>query len=500
ASAIEILSGGTRVGYFDSLEPEIYGLWAVAKDFVNQGSLVARGGGVLTLDGESGTAPTWANEGTFAVDGGTLNLGGRFTMDRLGTFTRSGGTVNITGVLDNAGRTLALPAGTGEWQLMRGTIRGGRIEAMSGTSLVVRVRTANANIYDDFGTLDGVELATDLRVGWPPVGTYTATEMTGRLVVANGLRLDGGRILLGDSLGAGRGTLALLGGTQAVTGTGEIVMGKSDYNTIDIGGDANARVGSPSGSVTIGSGVTIRGASGRFTSDYSRPGRLVNEGLIAADGATPFSSDLAYESPRLIDATAGTVYTNNYGIGTPIDTSGAANPLPPAAYTTFGSSQWSRPMAYVLDGFVAGAVYRVRLHFVELNYSSPGYRRLDVDINGVRKLDDFDLFTAAGGNNKAIDREFDVVADASGRIRVVLATRNGTPAVVSAIEVFDAGVRVVGIDVGSRAGGFQIETAAFENRGRIAIPTDGSVNLRPGWSSGPGGRIDLTGGKLLLGG
>ncbi len=60
-----------------------------------------------------------------------MNLGGTFALADLGTFNRSGGKVylgyNLSGVLNNAGTTLALDDATGSWVLNGGTIRGGTI-------------------------------------------------------------------------------------------------------------------------------------------------------------------------------------------------------------------------------------------------------------------------------------------------------------------------------------------------------------------------------------
>ena len=52
--------------------------------------------------------------------------------------------------------------------------------------------------------------------------------------------------------------------------------------------------------------------------------------------------------------------------------------------------------------------YRVTLHFAELVFSEAGRRVFDVTAEGATKLDDLDVYVAAGGANRALTRTFDV--------------------------------------------------------------------------------------------
>ncbi len=78
----------------------------------NQGTLDdVASGAVLTIGGTD-----WTNDGTIAMSGTTLNLGGTFTEASLGTIQRdpnAPGTVNITGTLELTGQTL--PSSVGTW-------------------------------------------------------------------------------------------------------------------------------------------------------------------------------------------------------------------------------------------------------------------------------------------------------------------------------------------------------------------------------------------------
>ena len=103
-----------------------------------------------------------------------MNLGGAFTWAALGTFTRSGGTVNLTGTLDNRGRTLALDATTGSWQLAGGTLQGGNYVSSGGAELV---------FTSSGGTLDGVTANADLNLasGYAYVTNGLVLNATARL-------------------------------------------------------------------------------------------------------------------------------------------------------------------------------------------------------------------------------------------------------------------------------------------------------------------------------
>jgi GH43 family beta-xylosidase len=123
-----------------------------------------------------------------------------------------------------------------------------------------------------------------------------------------------------------------------------------------------------------------------------------------------------------------------------VTTAGVADPAPATAYQ---SERYSWPalgdFRYTFNGLAAGAVYRLRLHFAEIHYAAINQRRFDVDVNGVKVLDDFDKVAAAGGPNKAVVREFTATADALGRVDVrfsqgAVSGVDGNPT-VSALEL-----------------------------------------------------------------
>jgi hypothetical protein len=246
--------------------------------FVNQGTLSALNGGTLNVAGNwsnvsganiTATASTlglgssgytWSNAGSITATNSTVNLDGNFSQAGLGTFTRSGGTVNLNGVVTG---DLSLDAASGSWNLTGGQLRNGALSTTGGAALQV-----------SSGTFSSMSVT--------PGSTVNVTGTNGAsLNMVNGLTLNG-TINVGKADGSWYGQVyfGAAGATAgALTGSGAIVLGpygsnNTIYNYSDQLGSA--------GTLTIGSGITIHGHSGRIINNYAT-GAIVNQGIIAAD-------------------------------------------------------------------------------------------------------------------------------------------------------------------------------------------------------------------------
>ena len=62
----------------------------------------------------------------------------------------------------------------------------------------------------------------------------------------------------------------------------------------------------------------------------------------------------------------------------------------------------------------------MRLHFAELYWTAGGKRKFGVAINGTAVLSNFDIYVAAGGQYKAVVKEFTAAANSSGQIVIKL--------------------------------------------------------------------------------
>src|SRR6202012_6266629 len=101
---------------------------------------------------------------------------------------------------------------------------------------------------------------------------------------------------------------------------------------------------------------------------------------------------------------------NAFSSSAGINLSAAANAAPAAVYQ---SCRWAPAFSYMIPGLTAGGHYTVRLHFAELTWTAPGQRKFNVAINGTNVLSGFDIYAAAGGQNKAVTEQFTATASAA---------------------------------------------------------------------------------------
>ena len=94
------------------------------------------------------------------------------------------------------------------------------------------------------------------------------------------------------------------------------------------------------------------------------------------------------------------------------------NPAPEAVY----QSQRFGNFTYTIPGYTAGSNHTVVLYFDEFYWTAAGKRVFNVSINGTQVLANFDVFAAAGGEFKAIDKTFTATANGSGQIVIVFTT------------------------------------------------------------------------------
>jgi hypothetical protein len=138
------------------------------------------------------------------------------------------------------------------------------------------------------------------------------------------------------------------------------------------------------------------------------PARNTNEMSINCGGGAPGFFRFGDMSPRFVgdcDFNGGSTEASQDAI----DVS-APNSAPAAVYQTerWGSCSYTIPVGK--DG-----TRTVRLHFVEVRFE-PGQRRFNVEINGKRVLDNFDI-AAEAGKDKTLVKEFrDIAPDAAGNI------------------------------------------------------------------------------------
>ncbi|MEA3177592.1 MAG: large repetitive protein [Gammaproteobacteria bacterium] len=134
----------------------------------------------------------------------------------------------------------------------------------------------------------------------------------------------------------------------------------------------------------------------------------------------PFAADAGFTASNVFSSSAG------------IDTSAAVSPAPQAVYQTV---RWAPSFNYTMGGLTPGASYLVRLHFAELSFNATGQRVFNVALNGTTVLSNFDLFAAAGGQNKAVIEEFNTTANGAGQIAIAFTKGPADNPEIAAIQV-----------------------------------------------------------------
>lgn len=99
-----------------------------------------------------------------------------------------------------------------------------------------------------------------------------------------------------------------------------------------------------------------------------------------------------------------------------VDISGVTDPAPEQVYQTQRVGTGVGSFGYFIPGLIPGATYKLRLHFAEGFFKTPGNRAFNVAIDGQVVLNNFDIVAAAGAANKAVIEEFSVNANRYGLV------------------------------------------------------------------------------------
>jgi hypothetical protein len=378
------------------------------------------------------------------------------------TITFSSGTTEIHSLLS-----------LDPFQITGGTLTAGKSIEVDNTFVIAGGTLKNTLVTPGSGgqgitfsnrgaTLDNVTSGANLDL---------STNSGASVNVLNNLTLNQATIYLGNAVGTTYGDLFLNGGTLG--GTGTVLFGRSSNNFLEQGSG---------GTFTIGPNITIRGGSGTIDSS----GAIVNQGTIVADdGGGSWSFDHGYNSPSDTTST-----------GSAIDTSGVTNPAPQEVYQT---AREYPSFSYVLTGLTAGTSYTLRLHFADFESFFAGERLFNVSVNGTQVLSNFDIYAAAGGQDKAVVENVPVAADANGRFTINFNGVNNW-AWVNGIEVDDsAGNIVKAINAGLLPGGpLTINSNNFINQGTVSVSNGETLSLNGAWTNSSGATISANGATLDL--
>ena len=180
--------------------------------------------------------------------------------------------------------------------------------------------------------------------------------------------------------------------------------------------DGNVSAGSTyyyevSGSNSVGEGP----ASAEVNITPDAQGVLINCGSTSTYGL--FVADTNYSG--------GTMSTH----ANAIDLSGVTNPAPAGVYQSYRLGNVAYNLANLPDRPLT-----VRLHFCETYFDAAGARVFSAYINGAQVITNLDIWTAAGGKNKALIREFPATLNGSNTL-VISFNASVNSAAINGIEV-----------------------------------------------------------------
>ena len=276
-----------------------------------EGNTVLSVGSGIAVSGENGTVgqaylaggtQTLANNGSIqaTVGGGTVALAAGLTQNSALLGAANGGTLRLDGEVNQSG-VGQINAANGSNVIQNGiTITGGAINSVGSG----RLTASNSN--NNF--LSGVTLG----------GLLDLASATGIERVVGGLTLNGGSVSVNNN------SVLSFNGDQTLGGSGSIVLGNTGASNRALSLEGNT-------TLTIGSGVAVRGTNGTLGQAYLAGGaqNIINNGTINSDGGGTITiTPTAIINNGLIRAQNGTL-TNQAvltGTGTlQVDVIGAMN-------------------------------------------------------------------------------------------------------------------------------------------------------------------------------
>ncbi|MGH9563566.1 MAG: malectin domain-containing carbohydrate-binding protein, partial [Terracidiphilus sp.] len=133
-------------------------------------------------------------------------------------------------------------------------------------------------------------------------------------------------------------------------------------------------------------------------------------GAVSIDAGGAASGSWAADE----DFSGGTAltYTNT------VSTSLLSGTVPPATVLQSQRYGSGSSFTYTMPGFTSGSSHTVTLYFVENYVTGSGQREFNVLLNGTQVLSNYDVYAAAGGQYKAVQKSFTTTANSSGQIVV----------------------------------------------------------------------------------
>jgi beta-xylosidase/chitodextrinase len=235
---------------------------------------------------------------------------------------------------------------------------------------------------------------------------------------------------------------------------------------------------------TSGLSASVSGLSPGTTYGFTVVAKDAAGNTSASSGAVSVTTTTASQSISLnvggpatgtfladADFSGGSTYSNT----NTIDTSAVSSSVPAAVF----QSERYGPFTYTIPGLTAGAPYVVTLYFAETYLSAAGARLFDVAINGTKVLSAFDIYAAAGAQNKGVAQSFNASADSSGQVAIAFTVGAVENPKVCGIAVASGSLPAYTLTVTKSGAGSGTVTGGGINCGSTCTATvvSGNVNL-----------------------
>ncbi|MCA1664439.1 MAG: cellulase family glycosylhydrolase, partial [Myxococcales bacterium] len=110
----------------------------------------------------------------------------------------------------------------------------------------------------------------------------------------------------------------------------------------------------------------------------------------------------------------------------------------------YGADDGGKPASFRYTFALKAGSYAVTLKFAEYYVTAAGQRQFDVAINGNKVLAGFDIFAAAAGANKAVDKSFPLTLSTDGQVTIEFAPGAAQNPKVDAISILPGTVSTGG--------------------------------------------------------
>jgi len=111
---------------------------------------------------------------------------------------------------------------------------------------------------------------------------------------------------------------------------------------------------------------------------------------------------------------------------------------PQSIYQTGHTATSNQPLTYTINNLLPNAPYHLFLHFAEINsqYTQPGQRVFNVDLNNDRILSNYDILLRTRKPYIGILEYINAKSDNAGKLAITFTNAKGGNAIINGLEIY----------------------------------------------------------------